>query len=82
DDNIVSVVKNHLEDLANNRFQRIADKLSCSIQEVQEMADRVRTLNPRPGAAYNQGETRYVIPDVSVEKVAGDYIVLVNDITA
>lgn len=82
DDNIVSVVKHHLEDLANNRFQRIADKLSCSIQEVQQMADLVRTLNPRPGAAYNQGETRYVIPDVTVEKVAGEYIVLVNDITA
>jgi RNA polymerase sigma-54 factor len=82
DEKIVLIVKHHLEDLANNRFQRIADKLGCSIQDVQAMADLVRSLNPRPGAAYNFAETRYVIPDVTVEKVAGEYIVLVNDITA
>lgn len=82
DEKIVQIVTTHLEDLANHRFQRIADKLDCSIQDVQEMADLVRTLNPRPGAAYHHGETRYVIPDVTVEKVAGEYIVLVNDITA
>jgi RNA polymerase sigma-54 factor len=82
DEKMVQIVRYHLTDLANNRFQRIAEKLSCSIQEVQEMADRLRTLNPRPGAAYSQGDTRYVIPDVTVEKVAGEYIVLVNDISA
>jgi RNA polymerase sigma-54 factor len=82
DEKVVRVVRDHLADLANNRFQRIAEKLSCSIQEVQEIADRVRSLNPRPGASFSHGETRYVIPDVTVEKVGGEYIVLVNDISA
>ncbi|MDF2684386.1 MAG: sigL [Brevibacillus sp.] len=80
DEKIVQVVRFHLQDLADNRYQRIADKVGCTPQDVQTMADLVRTLNPRPGAAYSRAETRYVIPDVAVEKVGNEYVVLVNDI--
>ncbi|MGE5704786.1 MAG: RNA polymerase factor sigma-54 [Clostridia bacterium] len=82
DDNIVKVVTSHLQDIANNRYQRIADQLKITIPEVQEIADTIRTLNPRPGAAYYHGETKFVIPDVTVEKVGKEYIVLVNDASA
>ncbi|ASJ56021.1 RNA polymerase sigma-54 factor [Brevibacillus formosus] len=82
DEKIVQVVRNHLQDLADNRYQRIADKIGCTTQEVQAMADLIRTLNPRPGAAFSSVETRYVIPDVTVEKVGNDYVVLVNDVAA
>ncbi|MED4585744.1 RNA polymerase factor sigma-54 [Brevibacillus choshinensis] len=80
DEKIVQVVRFHLQDLADKRYQRIADKVGCTPQDVQTMADLVRTLNPRPGAAYSRVETRYVIPDVAVEKVGNEYVVLVNDI--
>lgn len=80
DEKIVQVVKFHLQDLADNRYQRIADKVGCTPLDVQAMADLVRTLNPRPGAAYSHADTRYVIPDVAVEKVGNEYVVLVNDI--
>lgn len=80
DEKIVQVVRFHLQDLADNRYQRIAEKVGCTPQDVQTMADLVRTLNPRPGATFSQTETRYVIPDVSVEKVGNEYVVLVNDI--
>ncbi|GED59528.1 RNA polymerase factor sigma-54 [Brevibacillus formosus] len=82
DEKIVQVVRNHLQDLADNRYQRIADKIGCTPQEVQAMADLIRTLNPRPGASFSSVETRYVIPDVTVEKVGNDYVVLVNDVAA
>ncbi|MDA5107638.1 MULTISPECIES: RNA polymerase factor sigma-54 [Brevibacillus] len=80
DDNIVQVVSHHLHDLADCRYQRIAEKVGCTVQDVQAMADLLRTLNPRPGAAFSRAETRYVIPDVAVEKVGDDYVVLVNDV--
>lgn len=81
DEKIVQVVRFHLQDLADRRYQRIADKVGCTPQDVQAMADLVRTLNPRPGAAYSRADTRYVIPDVAVEKVGNEYVVLVNDIS-
>lgn len=82
DEQTVSVVRDHLQDLANNRFARIAEKLHLSVQEVQAIADVVRSLNPRPGAAFGSGETKFIIPDVTVEKIAGEYVVFVNDSSA
>ncbi|MFA4135889.1 MULTISPECIES: RNA polymerase factor sigma-54 [unclassified Brevibacillus] len=82
DEKIVQVVRNHLQDLADNRYQRIAEKIGCTPQAVQTMADLIRTLNPRPGGTFSSVETRYVIPDVTVEKVGNDYVVLVNDVAA
>ncbi|WP_139492685.1 RNA polymerase factor sigma-54 [Brevibacillus dissolubilis] len=79
EEKVVRVIREHLQDLANNRFARIADQLGIEIQEVQAIADLVRSLNPRPGARYHTGETRFVTPDVTVEKVLDEYIVLVND---
>jgi RNA polymerase sigma-54 factor len=80
DEKIVQVVQHHLMDIANNRYQRIAEKVGCTVQDVQKMADLLRTLNPRPGAAFSHAETRYVIPDVTVERVGNEYIVMVNDV--
>ncbi|UFJ39959.1 RNA polymerase factor sigma-54 [Brevibacillus humidisoli] len=79
DEKTVQVIEQHLDDLAQNRFSRIAEKLKIDLQEVQTIADLVRSLNPRPGAAFNQTETRFVMPDVTVEKVEGEYVVLVNE---
>jgi len=70
----------HLEDLATGRIQRIAHELKISVQRVQELADLIRTLDPKPGARFPaDGELRYIVPDVVVEEVAGEYVVLVND---
>ena len=40
----------------------------------------IRTLEPKPGRLFSSGETiRYVVPDIFVEKVNGDYVVMNND---
>ena len=72
----------HLEDLAAGRLQRIAHALKISLLRVQEMADLVRKLNPKPGLRFaSRGEVRYVVPDVVIEEIGGEFIILVNDIT-
>src|SRR5690606_7396115 len=49
------------------------------LQRVQQAVDRLKRLNPRPGMAYASSEPRYVLPDVCVERVNGEYVVLVNE---
>ena len=79
DEQAVKVISEHLLDLANHRYAKIAEKLGITVLDVQRIADLVRTLTPRPGASFQNADTRYIIPDVSVEKVMGEYIVIVND---
>lgn len=72
----------HLEDLAAGRIQRIATQMQITTAEVQKLADWVRKLDPKPGRRFSDaGEIRYIVPDVVIEEIAGEFIILVNDIT-
>lgn len=71
------IVREYLDDLAEGRISRIASKLGADVTQVQEAADLIRALSPRPGQGYaGGGQPRYIVPDVIIEKVGDDYVVL------
>jgi RNA polymerase sigma-54 factor len=74
------IVESHLEDIAAGRMVKIATQLGVDVQVVQEAVDFIRTLNPRPGAGFiGDNEIRYIVPDVFIEHVEGEYLVVPND---
>lgn len=74
------MIKEHLEDVAHNRLGIVAKDMSLSAGEVQEMVDIVRTLEPKPGRQFAIGnDTKYVVPDVFIEEIDGEYVVVLND---
>lgn len=74
------VIDKHLEDLARGRISHISSHLGIGPREVQEIADLIRSMNPKPGSQYGSlNDIRYIIPDVVVERVNNEYVVLVND---
>jgi len=76
------LIKGHLQDLGAGKITRIAQVMEISPHEVQELADFVRTLDPKPGRKFSSNkDVRYVVPDVVVERINGEYIILVNDTT-
>jgi len=77
------IIEEHLEDIAANRMGNIAKAVGMPIKDVQEICDMIKTLEPKPGRQYCcPGDNRYIVPDVTVEKVDDEYIVIVNDCTA
>ncbi|MBS4537772.1 RNA polymerase factor sigma-54 [Clostridium sp. D2Q-11] len=81
---ILTVIDNHLEDVGNNRLNKIAKDLDVSIKRVQSICDIIKTLEPKPGRGFpsDNDDIRYVTPDVVLEKIDGEYVIMVNDITA
>jgi RNA polymerase sigma-54 factor len=73
------IVSEHMEDLGKRRFPEIARRLNISIEEVQRAAEKIARLNPRPGQIFAAAPQNYVLPDVTVEKVDGDYQIILND---
>lgn len=75
------VVEDHLDDLANNRFPRIAQKLGVSVDEVKAAVGRLRTLSPAPGRQLVQSSTTPITPDAFVEYDAENdrYFAYLND---
>ena len=65
--------------LVNRRFPEIARVLKVSVQEVQAAADAIATLHPRPGTLVSAEDPKYVTPDLLVERVDEEYVVMLND---
>lgn len=78
-----SIVLNHLNELADNKMDRIAKALGHSIAIIQAACDYIKTLEPKPGRLFFSGdEVRYIIPDVLVDYAEEGFIIQVSDSTA
>src|SRR5438093_8638065 len=73
------IIAEHMEDLGKRRFPEIARRMGISVEEVQEVANKISRLNPRPGQVFAAAPQNYVLPDVTVEKVDGDYQIILNN---
>ena len=73
------IVSEHMEDLGRRRFPEIARRMGITVEEVQKAADNIGRLNPRPGQVFAAAPQNYVLPDVTVEKVDGEYQITLND---
>jgi RNA polymerase sigma-54 factor len=74
-----SIVETHLGDLERKRFPRIAKELGVMLEDVKQAAEEIAALDPRPGLRVGRGEPQYVVPDLVVERVEDEYIILLND---
>ena len=74
----LAIVADHLDHLAARDFVRIKKSLGCDDDQLRLAQTLIRSLNPRPGAQYAPIDTRYVVPDVSVKKLHGQWIVSLN----
>jgi RNA polymerase sigma-54 factor len=72
------IVADHLDDLGRRKFPDIARRLGISVEQVQRAANFIATLDPKPGQIFAPEPNGYVLPDVSVEKVGEEYVVLLT----
>jgi len=73
------IAQEHFDALINHRWNDIARALNVTPREVQDAADAIAQLDPKPGLRYSSTPEEYVIPDLIVEKIDGEYMVFVND---
>ncbi len=73
------IVSEHMDDLGKHRFVEIARRMAIGADEVQKAADNIARLNPRPGQIFAAAPQNYVLPDVIVEKVDGEYQISFNN---
>lgn len=74
------IVDCHLSDVASGNLKRIARCVGLPVFEVQQICDLIKRLDPKPGLHYNNsGDISYISPDVVVEKLDGEYHVIINE---
>ncbi|HET9869358.1 MAG TPA: RNA polymerase factor sigma-54, partial [bacterium] len=73
------LVAEHFEDVEKRRYPVIQKKMELGADELRALLAFVATLEPKPGRSFQENNTKYVTPDVSVRKIEGEYVVVLND---
>ena len=80
DDSIpATIVRDHLDALGSRKYPEIARALKITVDQVQDAAKFIGTLEPKPGRLFIADSPYYVLPEVSVQKLDGKYVVFLNN---
>ena len=74
-----NIIKDHLEDLKNNKIKKIAKSLKVKPLLVQRLSDLISLLNPIPKFEYEEeAVSSYLEPDIIIEKHGGKYEIIMT----
>lgn len=80
DINIFEIIDNHLELLAENKYNTIAKILDIDVKKAQEYGDIIKSLQPKPSRGFFTGdEVKYITPDAYIKKIDNEYFIIMND---
>jgi RNA polymerase sigma-54 factor len=73
------IVERNLKDLEKKDYMKISKDFGVSKEKVKDAELIIMSLNPKPGRLVSADETQYVVPDIFVADVGGEFVVQVND---
>ncbi|MFC1511719.1 RNA polymerase factor sigma-54 [Candidatus Latescibacterota bacterium] len=73
------ITKDHFDEFKNRKHIDIMRALGITEDELREAIEQIGTLTPRPGAVFDDTQNTAVIPDIIVEKIDDEYVLMHND---
>jgi RNA polymerase sigma-54 factor len=73
------LLKEHSDLLSSKDYRTLMRKTKLKEDQLREVMRLLQTLNPRPGSEIATKEPEYVIPDVTVTKKNGRWVVELNN---
>lgn len=68
----------HLDLLTSLDQTRLIKRVGLTEDELKGLLALIRTLDPKPGARLQDSDVEYVVPDVFVVKISGQWLVTLN----
>ena len=62
------IIEKHLEKVAEHKIKEISRAEKVTMEEVRAAIEKIRELNPKPGASYGFEAVKFIVPDVRVDK--------------
>jgi RNA polymerase sigma-54 factor len=73
------IIQNHLNYLETKNYGAIVRGTHRSMEDVVAAVKIIVGLDPHPGRVYSDEEPHYIVPDVYVQKIGGEYVIVLND---
>lgn len=75
-----TLIASHLDAIAKNQLPALCNDLNCTMAELNQAIQVIRTLNPKPGMSYcDRRQLSYLTPDVTVVKFQDHYEILLSE---
>lgn len=74
----ITLVRDHLKALGAKDYSQLMRRLKLSREQLQAVVALIQSLNPRPGAHLTPAEVEYVVADVFVRRIRGNWQVELN----
>jgi RNA polymerase sigma-54 factor len=73
------IIERSMQELEKKDYAKIAKEFGVSKEKVKDAELIIMGLNPKPGRLVSADETQYVVPDIFVAEVGGEFVVQIND---
>lgn len=73
------LVRDDFDDLLGHRWNDLAKRYEFDPKTIQDAADELARLDPKPGLRFTRVDQQYVVPDLVVEKMDDEYRIYLND---
>ena len=74
-----SIVRDHWDMFMQRHFAQIAKSLGIDMKTLESVVEIIKHLDPKPGRKYSNERAIYVEPDVYIQKVGDEYVIVLNE---
>jgi RNA polymerase sigma-54 factor len=76
---VETIIRDHWEIFMQRHFVQLAKVLSIDMKTLEGIVEIIKRLDPKPGRKYSNERAIYVEPDVYVQKVGDEYVIVLNE---
>ena len=73
------IVREHLHLLELKNVRQLAQQTGASTRQVEAAIAEIQELTPYPGNQYSAVQVNYVVPDVFIHKIDGEFVIELNE---
>ncbi|HET8796152.1 MAG TPA: RNA polymerase factor sigma-54 [Thermoanaerobaculia bacterium] len=73
------IIRDHWEEFMQRKFAPLAKTLGIDMKTLEGIVELIKHLDPKPGRKYSNERAIYVEPDVYVQKVGDEYVIVLNE---
>jgi RNA polymerase sigma-54 factor len=76
---VETIVRDYWEMFMQRHFVQISKALGVDMKTLEGVVEIIKHLDPKPGRKYSNERAIYVEPDVYIQKVGDEYIIVLNE---
>ncbi len=76
---VETIIRDHWDVFMQRHFVQLAKVIGIDLKTLEGIIEVIKHLDPKPGRKYSNERAIYVEPDVYIQKVGDEYVIVLNE---